>query len=133
MHSSAPVIFFWQLPLVIRYLFVGGFNATTGYLIFLAALQVLHLNPLLAYGITVLVWTPVGYKLQRLIVFRSRPSFGASLKYFGSQVVIWILGITGMFVGVEILSLRPEISYWLNFITWTTAMFLYSRLQIFRS
>lgn len=120
-----------QLSLLARYGLVGTFNAVIGYGIFLITITVFRLDTLVGYGLTVLVWTGLGYRLQRLWVFKTKPSRSASLKYFVSQFVLWGLGIFGMFLCIQILGMSPAVSYWLNFLVWSVAMFVYSRFGIF--
>lgn len=121
-----------KLSLLTRYAMVGVLNAAAGFGIFLIAINFLRLDPLWGYVLTVLVWTGFGYKLQRILVFKAKPSRVAVLKFFVSQFVLWGAGTAGMFVGLHVLHVTPELSYLANIIVWTTASFLYSRFSVFR-
>lgn len=121
-----------KLSLITRYATVGVLNAVMGFGIFLITINFLHLDPLLGYVLTVFVWTGFGYKLQRILVFKAKPSKVAGLKFFAAQFILWGAGTAGMFVGLHVLRITPELSYLANIIVWTTASFLYSRFSIFR-
>lgn len=121
-----------KFSITIRYATVGALNATVGFGIFLITVNFLRLDPLLGYFLTVTVWTGFGYKLQRILVFKKKPSYVAFLKYFVSQFIFWGAGTAGMFGCLHLLRMTPGLSYLANIIVWTTASFLYSRFSIFR-
>ena len=121
-----------KLSLLTRYGAVGVLNAAMGFGIFLITINFLRLDPILGYVLTVCVWTGFGYKLQRILVFKANPSRVALVKFFVLQFVLWGAGASGMFVGLHVLHIPPELSYLANIIVWTTASFLYSRFSVFR-
>lgn len=121
-----------KLCLITRYAAVGVLNAVMGFGIFLITINFLLLDPVLGFALTVLVWTGFGYELQRILVFKAKPSKVAVLKFFAAQFIVWAAGTAGMFVGLHVLHFTPELSYLANIIVWTTASFLYSRFSVFR-
>ena len=120
-----------EMVRIAKFLAAGGFNLSAGYFIFFVFSELVGVHYLVAYSLAVFIWTGVGYEIQRRWVFRARPSKKALVRYLTPQLLLWVLGLGGFSLGVEILGLSAQLTYFLNLALLSVALYLYSRFFVF--
>lgn len=90
----------------IRYLFIGGINTIMSILVY-NGLLLLHINYLIATGITNVFGVVEGFLLNSYIVFGHKPQFSGLLKYSTIYVISFVFNIIIMHIWVGILHMSP--------------------------
>lgn len=115
-----------------RFLVAGLMNATAGFLLFLLFFKAFGWHYLLSNFLVFSLWAWVGYDLQRRWVFRVRASGSSFLKYLVNQVVFMLCGTAILWMLVEFGAIRPERAYVVTIGALTVAIYLSSRIWVFR-
>ena len=108
-----------------RFLVAGGINTAATYVLYLGLLQLVPYA--VAYTLTYAAGIVLGYVLNAYWVFRGRFSLRSALQYPAAYLVNYLLGLSLLWVFVEMLHLRAAFAPLAVLVVTTPLMYLMSK------